>query len=138
MDYRTVDASATAGRDYEAIAGTATIPVGETRATVPVKVFGDVAPEGDETLALLLSNSAGAPIHVAQGVGTILDDDGDLPKTFLAFDSDPGEFLGEGKRFRLTPEDGVIEAVPFGGGLRVSFGGAGLGTFDSSLRRGRP
>ena len=126
VDYRTVDGSATAGRDYEAVAGTATIPVGERRATVPVKVFGDVAPEGDETFALLLSNGAGAPIHLARGTGTILDDDGVLPKTFLYFDSPPGESMGGGRRFTLTPEDGAIDAEPFGRGVRVSFGGAGL------------
>lgn len=126
VDYRTVDGSATAGRDYEAVAGTATFPIGERRVTVPVKVFGDVAPEGDETFALLLSNSAGAPIYRAQGTGTILDDDGDLPKTFLYFDSGPGEFLAGGRRFTLTPEDGAIEVESFGRGLRVSFGGEGL------------
>ncbi len=126
VDYRTVDVSATAGRDYEAVAGTATIPVGERRATVPLKVFGDGTPEGDETFALLLSDSAGAPIERARGTGTILDDDGDLPKTYLYFDSAPGEFLADGRRFTLTPEDGAIEVEPFGRGLRVSFGGKGL------------
>lgn len=126
VDYRTANATATAGSDYEAVAGTATFPVGGRRAAVPVKVFGDVALEGDETFNLHLSNSAGASIYRAQGMGTILDDDGDLPKNYLYFDSDPDEFLAGGRRFTLTPEDGSIEVQSFRRGLRVSFGGEGL------------
>ena len=126
VGYRTIDGTATAGSDYEAVSGMATFPVGDRRATVPVKVFGDGAPEDDETFDLLLNNSAGAPIHVSQGIGTILDDDGDLPRTYLYFDSGSGEFLAGGRRFTLTPEDGAIVAEPFKRGVRVSFAGEGL------------
>ncbi len=122
VDYQVVDVTATAGSDYTAASGTATFPVGTTKLTVPVTVFGDTVQEDDETLAFVLSNSAGAPIGFGHGVGTILNDD--PYKTFLYFNSEPGDWIGGGSQFTLTWEDGTITAESFERGVHVHFNGS--------------
>jgi hypothetical protein len=59
FSYETVEGTdgpvATADSDFEPQSGTVTIPVGEESTAVRVPVFGDVFPEGDETLTLKLT-----------------------------------------------------------------------------------
>ena len=62
-DFATVDASATAGSDYEATAGTVELAVGQTMGSVVVPVLGDDASEGDETFDVDLAN----PVHATLG-----------------------------------------------------------------------
>ncbi len=119
VDYQTVDGSATAGSDYVGVSGTATFPAGETSVPVSVPVIGDLVEEGDETFALSLSNAAGASIAFGEGQGTILNDD--PYKTFLRFDSQPGDLLGQGLQFTFTEVDGSITAAPLEGGIEVVF-----------------
>ena len=75
VSYATSDGSATAGADYVAKAGTMTIGMGQTSATVTVQVNGDTTPEGEETFHLNLLSASHAGITDAQGVGTISNDD---------------------------------------------------------------
>ena len=44
--------------------------------------------------------------------------------TFLYFDSQPGDYIGLGRRFTLTPADGAITPSRESGGVLVSFWGA--------------
>lgn len=81
LRYVTMDGTATAGRgDYAADSGSLTIPIGEQSAWISVRVYGDIAIEGDEAFSLMLygiqnANFVGnAPALVARG--TIIDDDG--------------------------------------------------------------
>jgi probable HAF family extracellular repeat protein len=73
--YRTDDSTATAGSDYDAAAGTLTIPAGRTTWAVSVTVRGDRKREADETFFVNLSNVTGATITDGLGVGTIRNDD---------------------------------------------------------------
>ncbi|WP_298490642.1 Calx-beta domain-containing protein, partial [uncultured Chloroflexus sp.] len=89
VDYATADGTATAGLDYNAIAGTLTIPAGQLQVTLPVGIIGDTSPEDDEFFIVNLSNPRatmpGQPSILASdetvviadsvGVGTIRDDD---------------------------------------------------------------
>jgi hypothetical protein len=76
VDYATADGTATAGSDYDAASGTLSFAAGETTKTISIAVHGDTLDEDDETLLLNLSNpSVGAAVAVAQGTGTIIDDD---------------------------------------------------------------
>src|SRR5690606_27098651 len=59
FDYATVDGTATAGQDYIATSGTATIAEGDSSATLSVSVLGDTTIEADETFGLQLSNVTG-------------------------------------------------------------------------------
>jgi Calx-beta domain len=74
--YATTPGTATPVVDYTPVTGTVTFAAGQTLKTVSVPVVGDTIPEPNETLFLVLSNpSANAFISVAQGTGTIINDD---------------------------------------------------------------
>jgi len=73
--YATADGTATAGEDYVAASGTATIAEGATSVTISIDVIGDTTSEPDETFFVDLGDAVGAQIADAQGVGTIVNDD---------------------------------------------------------------
>ena len=77
VDYATGDATATAGSDYAAAAGTLTFAPGEASKSFTVHVTSDAAHEGDETFQVKLSNTAGgASLGSPAGAAvTIADDD---------------------------------------------------------------
>jgi|GEM_PF-959838 len=74
FDFNSVDVDATAGDDYTAVTGTATITAGSTTTTISVPISDDVYQEGSETFNIALSNpSANAIIADGSGLGTIDD-----------------------------------------------------------------
>jgi hypothetical protein len=75
VSYATANGTATAGSDYVAKSGTLTIPAGATSTTLSVVVNGDASYEPDETFVVNLSSPGNATIAVAQGIGTIVNDD---------------------------------------------------------------
>ncbi len=90
VQYTTTNGSATAGSDYTASAGTATIPANATVTTLNVPVLGDLLYEDDETFTVTVS-APSSPVVIGDGtsVVTISDDDpqpppGDLPKLSVA------------------------------------------------------
>jgi hypothetical protein len=84
VQYATQNGTATAGSDYQAVTGTATIPAGSTSTTVGIAVIGDLAVEGDETMSVVLSAPANATLGTATGIGTILNDDAGVPQLSIA------------------------------------------------------
>jgi|GEM_PF-376995 Ca2+-binding RTX toxin-like protein len=76
FSFRTEDGTARFNdADYGPITmGTATIPAGQTTATIAVTINGDTLAEPDETFSLILSNSVNATISNARGTATIQDD----------------------------------------------------------------
>ncbi|MCL4180585.1 MAG: VCBS repeat-containing protein [Verrucomicrobia bacterium] len=56
VDYSTVDATATAGEDYVATAGTVTFAAGQTNQTIVVPILNDGRVEGSEVVQITLSN----------------------------------------------------------------------------------
>jgi hypothetical protein len=77
VEFSTVDDTATAGSDYQAVSGTLTfLPDGPLTQTVTVKVQGDITVEPNEAFVLHLSNAtAPASISTADATGSILNDD---------------------------------------------------------------
>jgi N-acetylneuraminic acid mutarotase len=75
VDFATGNATATAGSDYTAAAGTVVFNPGETTRTIPITVHGDTDFESDETFVVTLSNDFNVEIDDGQGIGTILNDD---------------------------------------------------------------
>jgi CSLREA domain-containing protein len=73
--FATADGTATAGSDYTATSGTLTFNPGVTTQTITVSVIGDTIPEPNETFLVNLSGATNATIAVAQGIGTIVNDD---------------------------------------------------------------
>ena len=81
VNYTTTNGSASAGSDYQATSGVLTIPAGQTSKTITVNVTGDVTNETNETFIVGLSLPDMATIAKAQGIGTIVNDDGVQPAT---------------------------------------------------------
>ena len=77
LNYTTVDGNAKAGSDYTAKTGTVTFNPGQTSKTIAVAISGDIVGEADETFNLNLLGSYGQVI--AEGTGTITNDDGTVP-----------------------------------------------------------
>ena len=76
VDYATVDGSATAGSDYQAVNGTLTFAVGEAVKEISVTVIGDEERDAaEENFSLMLSNASNAQIQDDQGEGIIQDND---------------------------------------------------------------
>ena len=83
VEYATSDATARAGEDYTATAGTLTFAANATSRTVSVTVLDDAHDEGEETLTLRLSNPSGARVADDEATGTIENAD-PLPRALLA------------------------------------------------------
>lgn len=79
VDYATKDKSAKAGQDYVAANGHLNFAPGETEKTVSVTIQTDGIGEGDEEFELVLSNPVNATISTTPVLGTIRNDDGDIP-----------------------------------------------------------
>ncbi|HEV2815913.1 MAG TPA: Calx-beta domain-containing protein, partial [Allosphingosinicella sp.] len=76
VNYATANGTAIAGQDYDAASGTLSFGENQVQATVTVQVTNEAFAEFDETVFLNLSDAVGANIADAQGVGTIVNDDG--------------------------------------------------------------
>ena len=96
VDVETVDDTATAGQDYQAVPlTTLSFAPGVVTQSVTVTVLADTIAESDETFFVNLSNPVGAVISDPQGLGTIVDDDVPAPPptpnmsqvVFIDFDS---------------------------------------------------
>ncbi len=75
VNYSTVDGTAQAGSDYQAVSGTITFAPGQTSRQITVQVLGDSVSEANETFSVKLSSPSGATLARAQATGTILNDD---------------------------------------------------------------
>ena len=84
VDYLITDTTTGGATDYEGLPGTIVFAPGVMHQTISVPLVNDDRMEDDETLIVTLQNSVGAPIEVAQAVGTIVDDDPDLVGDHLA------------------------------------------------------
>lgn len=71
VDYQTVDGTAVAGVDYEAVSGTLTFAPGETSQDILVNLLSTTNPAQSETFSVLLSNAVGAVLQDATGVATL-------------------------------------------------------------------
>ena len=83
VDYATSDATATAGQDYTATAGTLTFNPGDAAKSISVPILDDAIDDGVETMTLTLSNATNARIADATATGTIENAD-PLQKAWIA------------------------------------------------------
>ena len=76
VNYTTTGGTATSNVDFQrVISSTLFIPAGATSGTLNVQVFGDFEIEPDEQFTVTLQNPSNATLAVAQGTGTIINDD---------------------------------------------------------------
>ncbi len=83
IDYRTLDGSALAGIDYQAVSGSLVVPAGETEAFVDVPIIDSVGGEENETFSLqiTLADSEG---NFRSNTGTMLIRDNQGPEGAIA------------------------------------------------------
>ena len=98
IDYTTVDGTAKAGVDYQAVMGTLTISAGVNRGHIEVKPLTDVLHEEDESFMIVLSNVSGAILVDGEATGLITGNDDRVTVQWLA-------------RFGRTAADHVLGAV---------------------------
>jgi endonuclease/exonuclease/phosphatase family metal-dependent hydrolase len=117
VSYATVDRTATAGSDYDAVSGSLSFPPGTTSLPVVVNVNGDLVREPNEIFFLQLTSVTNATIVYGRGIGVITNDDA-APTVTMFF-----------------PKHGPVGKVVtvygsgFAGATAVTFGGASA-TFE--------
>ncbi len=75
VDYTTVDGTAKAGSDYQAVSQTLNFAAGETSKNIVIGIINDNAGESNETFTLRFSNAVGVQLANQQATITILDND---------------------------------------------------------------
>jgi hypothetical protein len=81
VEYRTKDGTATAGEDYTASTGTATIKAGDTSVAIGIEIIGDTEIEADETFSMeiynpsIIENSTSNDLIIGVATHTIMNDD---------------------------------------------------------------
>ncbi|HAX74879.1 MAG TPA: hypothetical protein DCY88_03355, partial [Cyanobacteria bacterium UBA11372] len=125
----------TGGRpDVSAVAskGQITFNPGQTKQVITLNVIDDRLPEFDETAPIFLSNPKGAAIADAQGLGTILDNDGGsgkgLPETPQTGGKGNDTLSGDNGNNTLIGGDGD-DFFYAGDGDDKAFGGKGKDFF---------
>jgi glucose/arabinose dehydrogenase len=112
VDYRTVDASAKAGSDYQAVSGRVTFAPGETRKSIAIPILDDKLAEGNEEFNLTIDNVLGGATLLAPRTATITIKDDEAPTPLVAFNDFSstngltlnGQATKAGDRLRLTDD----------------------------------
>ena len=127
VDWTTADGTATADADYVAADGRLTFAPGQTEATIAVAVFNDALDEGDETVAVALSNPTNATIAEGTATGTITDDDPSVEKAWLTrFGRTTASQVMDAVSDRLTGRSGGDAHLTVGGQRVTLASGQGL------------
>jgi hypothetical protein len=97
-----VSGSASAGEDYEALAGIAVIPSGQSSVNIPLTAIDDLEVEGFETVTVSLLSSAAYTVgSQASATITIVDDD-PATVTITATDNVAAEIGGNSATFAIA------------------------------------
>jgi len=75
VSFSTLNGSATEGEDYEKSSGVIEFAPGEVTRAIELHIFGDVKPESDETLSIVLSDPVNAAIDTPSAMIVIVNDD---------------------------------------------------------------
>ncbi len=124
VDYKSIDGTAKAGSDYDAVSGTLAFAPGQTRASILVLVHGDTQVEPDESFFIKLSNARNATITDSTGVVALLDDGDAKPGISI---SDASGVEGDGLTFTVTLSMPSTETVTVD--YSTSWGSYGTLTF---------
>lgn len=126
VDFSTSNGTATAGSDYTAVSGKATIAAGRNSTTLSIPITGDTELEPDETFSVNLSNPVNAVLADGQAVGTITNDDS-APSSVPVFNSLPGAVAVA----YLDMDGQVVSGTSWAGGATITAGGID-GTFSDA------
>ena len=132
--YATRDGTARAGRDYEAVRGTATIPAGELVSAIAVPLRVDVLSEPEETFVLELGDAYGAVLANDRATGVIEDDPAMASQWLARLGRLTGDHVARAVEEQIAaPRGGPAEVAL--GGLNLTAGGAPLRTLAGGFER---
>ena len=120
VNYSTADGTDLAGRDYQATSGTLAWADGDTaNKTFTVPILNPNNPtQGDGVFVVNLSG-AGTGAQT-QAVVTVVNDNSSV--TFVHFDSEQDDYIGQGKERTFSIADGfVLTPSRYNGGVSISF-----------------
>ncbi len=113
FSYRTVDGSALAGEDYQAVTASASLPAGSLSLGLSVGLLDDELVEAEETFSLQIYAAVGADLGDDLAEATVQDDDG--PTLFVEGAAAAGLDQGGDKRGGMVlcdvDQDGDLDAV---------------------------
>jgi hypothetical protein len=108
VNYGTSSGTATSSIDFQGVFSSSLfIPAGATSGTLNVRVFGDFQIEPDEQFTVTLLNASNATIAVAQGTGTIVNDDSAGKLQFSSQTFATTEDIGIGAAITVNRVDGA-------------------------------
>ncbi|UTI62597.1 hypothetical protein NBH00_14640 [Paraconexibacter antarcticus] len=108
VSYTTADGTATAGSDYTAAVGTATVPAGSRTVAIPVTITGDADVEPGETITVRIKDPVNAAIAPGGDTATITIRNDDVALTTTPL---PGGILAGAKPGTGTPLPTTAPAV---------------------------
>jgi hypothetical protein len=103
----TLGGTASNGVDYSALSGAVTLPAGRATATITLSPLNDSLPEGEETVTLVLSNTASCNIGNPATATVTLVDDEHPGVTLTASDGLAGESPGDDGAFLFARTGGT-------------------------------
>ncbi len=106
VQYVTVDGTAVQSLDYQATIGTVTFPPGSTSQTIAIPILGDRLARGNKQFKLSLKTPVGALLGATSA--TVLIRDPNITMNALAMSSQPGDYIGQGQQYLITPSDGTF------------------------------
>jgi large repetitive protein len=132
VSFATADLTATAGSDYTAKSGVASLSNGCKCATISIPILGDTTTEGTETFAVNLSNPVNAVIGDAQAIGTIYDNEG--PPAFVVTDATADESAGTiGFSVLMTNASVATQTVDWSSGDGTAVAGGDYASANGTL-----
>lgn len=130
--YHTVNSTASAGKDYDAISGTLTFEAGQTTKNLSVPISGDTLAEDTESFFVNLSNAKGTFIGDGQARGFILDNDAKPSVSINDVTPREGNSGTTNATFtvqlnRASGQTISVNAIPYNGSARASLDYTGGG-----------
>jgi hypothetical protein len=86
VDFETVEGTATAGKDFQALKGRLAFAPGERTKSLSVQLIWDLEEEEDETFFVLLSNASYGILEKDKGIAIIEDNDAKPALPFITID----------------------------------------------------
>jgi hypothetical protein len=108
VDFQTASGLASTPDDFTETSGTLILPAGSTSGTISIPIIEDTISEANETFTVDLTNPVNATIADAQGLGTIVDNDG-TPNITIS-DEAESENIGN-MSFTVTLSNASVLAV---------------------------
>jgi glucose/arabinose dehydrogenase len=125
LNYTTVDGTAKAGSDYQAVSGTLAFAAGQASKTIVIPIINDTVGEVNETFTLKFSNAVGVQLNSQQATINIIDDDiGNFAlETVAAGLNLPTAFdwTSDGNRMFIAQKNGVVQVLDKGTLLSTPF-----------------